>query len=160
MKKIAAILAVLAFALQAHAQQEIKLTDPPPLQPLHWCKHSDGRVMEQSDACGSDTTEVSSISERQPDGHMEHLPLGSTMDSTSSQPAANTPVVKPAAEETVSPEESKQIMKGARMHILKWAGFALVVAIIAKLLKRSFILWFILGGVLRMVLVAANVIAF
>jgi hypothetical protein len=160
MKRIGAILAMLGFVLQAHAVQDIKLTETPPLQPLRWCKHSDGQVIPQSEACGSDTTEVSSISQRQPDGHVEFQPLDKKDAPAADQSAASNSTAQPAAAEQMSPEEKKQVMKDFRMRMLKWLGFALVVAVIAKLLKRSFFLWFILGFILRMVLVAANVIAF
>jgi hypothetical protein len=44
--------------------------------------------------------------------------------------------------------------------IAKWLGFAIVVGLLAKLLKQSFVLWLILGFVLRALLVALNVMAF
>ena len=163
MKKIAAILALLTIALQAYAVQEVKLTETPPLQPVHWCKFKDGHTMYQNEPCeSSDAIEVSSIKERQPDGSMDYSPLNKQDASTSIQPSVDTSTAKPASSATeMSPEEKKQIMKDFRIRMAKWLGFALVVALIAKLLlKRSFILWFIIGFVLRMVLVAANVIAF
>lgn len=163
MKKIGAMLVILGFALQAHAIQEVKLTDPPPLQPVHWCKHADGSTTYQNEACGADTTEVSGISQRQPDGHAEFQPL----DKKDAAPAANPASADGAAAQASasasdkpSPEESKKLMKDARTRFIKWIGFALVIAVIAKLLKRSFFLWLILGFILRMVLVAANVMAF
>jgi hypothetical protein len=42
----------------------------------------------------------------------------------------------------------------------KWLGFAIVVGLLAKLLKQSFVLWLILGFVLRMILMALNIMAF
>ena len=42
----------------------------------------------------------------------------------------------------------------------KWLGFAIAVGLLAKLLKQSFALWLVLGFVLRMILVALNLMAF
>lgn len=159
MKRIITSLAMLAWALQAHAVQEVKLTDPPPLQQLHWCKDGGGQVRAQNETCGAGTTEVSSISQRQPDGHAEFLPLDKKDAPADNRAAADAPAVA-SADGQMDPDEKKRIMKDAHKRLLKWLGFALVVGIVAKVFKRSFILWFILGFILRMVLVAANVIAF
>lgn len=160
MKKFGMALALLGFMMQAHAIQEVKLQEVPPLKPLHWCKHTDGQTTSQIDPCGSDTTEVSSISQRQPDGRMEFEPLHKEDTSAASQSNANEQASASSQAAASSPSDSKQVMKEFRMRMLKWLGFALAVAVIAKLLNRSFILWFVIGFVLRMVLVAANVIAF
>jgi hypothetical protein len=170
MKRVAAVLALLfAFLtpfVSAYAVQEVTLKDVPPLQPLHNCKHSDGTFAMQSDPCGSDMTEFSSIMQRNPDGTQTYLPLGATMENAATY-AASTPAPAeqpaasaPAAKEELTPEAKKEIMGDFRKRMLKWLLFALAIAVVAKLLKRSFILWFILGFVLRMVLVAANVMAF
>ena len=44
--------------------------------------------------------------------------------------------------------------------IAKWFGFAIVVGLLARLLKQSFVLWLILEFVLRALLVVLNVMAF
>ncbi len=169
MKRIAAVLALLSAVLypfaSAYAVQEVTLKDVPPLQPLHNCKHSDGTFAFQRDPCGSDMTEFSSIMHRNPDGTQAYLPLGATMNDTPDTASTPAPAAAPAASapavvEPLSPEAKKAQMADFRKHIAKFLLFALVIAVVAKLLKRSFILWFILGFVLRMVLVAANVMAF
>ena len=160
MKRIAAILMMLGFALQVHAQQEVKLVDTPPLEPLRNCRHSDGTYVAQNAPCSADTTEVGLLRERKPDGSEDYMSLEKQKALVAGQPGENHPEGKPEPAVKISPEESKEIMKDFRVHMMKFLGFALVVAVIAKLLKRSFVLWFILGFVLRMVLVAANVIAF
>lgn len=152
MRKIAAVLALLGFMAQAHAVQEVKATQEAPLQPLHWCRHADGQTLAQRDECSSDQTEMSSVMVRKPGGDLEYVPLA--------QASAPEALPDSSAAKAENADESKQVMKDFRTRILKWLGFALAVAVVAKLLKRSFFLWFILGFVLRAVLVAANVMAF
>ncbi len=89
---------------------------------------------------------------RKPGGDLEYVPLA--------QANAAETLPDSSAAKAENPDESKQVMKDFRTRILKWLGFALAVAVVAKLLNRSFLLWFILGFVLRAVLVAANVMAF
>ena len=141
----------------AYGVQEVTLRDLPPLQPLHWCKHSDGHVAEQIEACGSDTTEVSSWMKRQPDGTMAHLSLeeGKAMDAPGKAAATDS-----AAKDAQNGAVKKPPLDDFAYHMGKWFGFALVVGLVAKLFKKSFVLWLILGFVLRAVLVAMNVIAF
>jgi len=152
MRKIAVVLALLGFMVQAHAVQEVQATQVAPLQPLHWCRHADGETLAQRDPCSSDQTEMSSVMVRKPGGDLEYVPLA--------QANAAETLPDSSAAKAENPDESKQVMKDFRTRILKWLGFALAVAVVAKLLNRSFILWFILGFVLRAVLVAANVMAF
>jgi hypothetical protein len=142
----------------AHGVQEVTLKDLPPLQPLHYCKNSDGHVAPQSDPCGSDTTEVSSVAVRKPDGTLNYLPL-------EKQQATDSTADTSAASDTASKDDRNTDVKNSPLadfwkRIAKWLGFAIVVGLVAKLLKQSFVLWLILGFVLRALLVALNVMAF
>lgn len=159
MKKFGAVLALLCISISAHAVQEVTLKDTPALQALNWCKQSDGSVKEQTEPCGPDTTAVSSTSERTSGGPATFQPLDQKSAPTPA-PANETKTDASAVKGEMSPEEKKAIMSDARKRMAKWLGFALIIAIVAKLLKRSFFLWLILGFLLRMVLVAANVISF
>ncbi len=168
MNRLVAILALISACMPALAVQEVFLKDVPPLQELHNCKHSDGKFMMQVEPCGPDTTEYSSLLQMNSDGKGTYLPLGSTMDGPPVAPAtqaatgvATKPIpgsVGNAAE--LSPEAQKKEMADFRKRMAKWLGFALIFGIVAKLIGRSFFLWFAFGFVLRMVLVALNVIAF
>jgi hypothetical protein len=152
MRKFAVVLALLGFMAQAQAVQEVQARHDAPLQPLHWCRHADGQTLAQRDPCSADQTEMSSVMVRKPGGDLEYVPLD--------QASAPEPAPEAPAAAASSPEDAKEFMKDFRTRMLKWLGFALAVAVVAKLLKRSFVLWFILGFVLRAVLVAANVMAF
>ena len=150
---------IVSATVPAYAVQEVTLKEYPPLEPLHYCKYADGHVAYQREACGSDTTEVSSVMERQRDGRMEHLPLGSkeAADLTG-KTAASDPAAKDIA--NADADVPKSPLRDFWKRMGKWMLFALAVAIVARLLKQSFFLWLILGFVLRMLLVAANVMAF
>lgn len=157
MKRMGALFAFLCVFAPAQAQQEVKLVDVPPLQPLHYCKHSDGQVAYQSEPCGSDTTEVSSVTERKSDGTVTWLPLEKkeAADATEKSVAAES-----ASKDDQHADAEKSPLSDFRKRIAKWLGFAVIVGLLAKLLKRSFILWSIFGFFLRAVLVAMNVMAF
>jgi hypothetical protein len=149
MKRLSVVLVGLCLVAPAFGVQEVTLRDQPPLQPLHWCQHSDGQVAAQSEPCASDTTEVSSVSRRNADGTLTHFPLGSkeAVELGDTRPAQNTDSKSPPLDDFPK-----------RMG--KWLGFAIVVGLVAKFLKQSFVLWLILGFVLRMILVALNIMAF
>jgi hypothetical protein len=157
MKRLGVVLAFVCAIAPAYGVQEVTLKDLPPLQPLKWCKHSDGQVIPQNEPCGSDTTEVSSWTKRQPDGTMAHLTLqeAQAMDAANN-PAATASTAKDAPNADVQKAQLGDFWK----HMGKWVGFAIVVGLVAKFLKQSFLLWLILGFVLRALLVALNVMAF
>lgn len=141
----------------AYGVQEVTLRNLPPLQPLHFCKHADGHVAGQRDPCGSDATEVSSWSRRNPDGSVTYLPL----EKRQAADAAG----KSAANDSASNDDRNTGATGSPLgdfwkRMAKWLGFAVAVGLLAKLLKQSFALWLILGFVLRAILVALNVMAF
>ena len=94
MKRMGVVLVFLCVIAPAYGVQEVTLKDLPPLQPLHWCKHSDGHVAAQNEPCGSDTTEVSSTATKSPDGTLNFHPLekqqatDTTDNSTASESAS------------------------------------------------------------------------
>jgi hypothetical protein len=137
----------------AYGVQEVTLKELPPLQPLHWCKHSDGHVADQVEPCASDTTEVSSWTERQPDGTMRHL----SVEEGRALEADNKLSPSDRAAKEAQKKEAK--LRDFWYHAGKWTGFAVLVGLVAKFLKQSFVLWLFLGFVLRAVLVGMNVIA-
>lgn len=156
MKRIVTTMAFMVFAglmVSSLAVQEVTLRETPPLQPLHWCQGGDGNVNYQNEPCGAGTTEVSSIGHRGEDGKMHMEPLEKKDAPAVAVASASAPGNPPAA-------DSKAVMHDFWIRIAKWCGFALVVGLIGAVLKRSFILWFILGFILRMLLVAANLMAF
>ena len=153
MKRTVAVLAVLFAFESTYAVQELVLKDVPPLQPLHNCKHSDGHFAMQTDPCGSDSTEFSSIMQRNPDGTGTYLPLGATMNDTPN--TANTP------DQVAKPEVSgKEVMEKGQESWLKLLGFAFIFGIVAKLIGRSFWRWFFVGIVLHIILVSLNILSF
>jgi hypothetical protein len=153
MKRLGVVLVLMCAVAPAHGVQEVTLKDLPPLQPLKMCKHSDGQVIAQNEPCASDTTEVSGWTKRQPDGAVAHLSLeeGRQMDAAVNNPAASAAAAKDA---------QKAQLADFWKHMGKWVGFAVVVGLVAKFLRQSFLLWLILGFVLRALLVAVNVMAF
>jgi hypothetical protein len=156
-KWIGVVFVYMCVIAPAHGVQDVTLKDLPPLQPLHWCKYSDGHVTPQNEPCGSDTTEVSSVMVRGPDGTLTHLPLEEKRQTDTAD--------KSAASDAASNEDQNSDVKNSPLgdfwkRMAKWFGFALVVGLLAKLLKQSFVLWVILGFLLRAILVALNVIAF
>ncbi len=159
MKRLSAILAMLCVSVSAYAVQEVTLKDTPPLEPIHYCKHADGNVLPQNGKCDSGDTDVGDAkAELQPDGHtvIYHEAPKEAPPIETNRPTI--PASGPSAEQDAASKGA--IMHDARIRIAKWLGFAAVIGVLAKLLNRSFFLWFILGFVLRMVLVAANVMAF
>lgn len=159
MKRTVAVLALLFAFESSYAIQELTLTDLPPLQPPHNCKHSDGHFAMQKDPCGSDSTEFSSIMQRNPDGTGTYLPLGATMNDTPNTAnlpnTANTP--NPVAKSEVS---DKDVMETGQKSWLKLLGFAFIFGIVAKLISRSFWRWFFVGIVLHIILVSLNILSF
>jgi hypothetical protein len=150
--------AFMCVIAPAFAVQEVTLQDLPPLQPLHYCKSSDGQVAAQRDPCGSDTTEVSSVAVRRPDGTLNYLPLEKqqSTDATADRSAASDSASRDVQNAGVKNSPLGDFWK----RMARWIGFALVVGLVAKLLKQSFVLWLVLGFVLRAILVALNVMAF
>jgi len=108
-----------------------------PLQRLHYCKHRDGKIFTQREECGNEAYEVSMDVERKLDPNAVAQPL-------------------PIEQEAEIHNSRKEMW----IRLAKWLGFALAVGIVAKILKQSFILWFILGLVLRTALVALHFMAF
>jgi hypothetical protein len=159
MKRISVVFAFMCVVAPAYGVQEVTLKDLPPLQPLHYCKDSNGHVAPQSEPCGSDTTEVSSVAARKPDGTMTYLPL------EKNQAVTDTTADKSPASDSASKGGQNIGIKNSPLgdfwkRMAKWLGFAVVVGLLAKVLKQSFVLWLILGFVLRAILVALNVMAF
>jgi len=158
MKRISVVFAFMCVGAPAYGVQEVTLKDLPPLEPLHYCKDSDGHVAPQSGPCGSDTTEVSSVAVRKPDGTLTFLPL-------EMKRPTDTTADKSAASDSASKEDQNIDVKNSPLgdfwkRMGKWLGFAVVVGLLAKFLKQSFVLWLILGFFLRAILVALNVMAF
>jgi hypothetical protein len=157
MKRMSVVFAFMCVIAPAHGVQEVTLKDLPPLQPLHFCKDSDGHVAPQNGPCGSDTTEVSSTYVRKPDGTTTFLPL--------EKKQATDTADKSAASDSASKDDQNTDVKKSPLgdfwkRMAKWLGFAIAVGLLAKFLKQSFVLWLILGFVLRAILVALNVMAF
>lgn len=157
MKRIAVVFVFMCVIAPAHGVQEVTLKDLPPLQPLHLCKDSGGHVAGQIDPCGSDTTEVSSTMVRKPDGTTTFLPL-------QKEPATDTADNSAASDSASKVDQNTDVKKSPLgdfwKRVAKWLAFAIAVGLLAKFLKRSFVLWLILGFVLRAILVALNVMAF
>lgn len=158
MKRINVVLAFMCVVAPAYGVQEVTLKDLPPLQPLHNCKDSNGHVAPQIEPCGPDTTEVSSVAVRKPDGTMTFLPLEKNQptDTTADKSAASDSASKGGQNIGIKNSPLGDFWK----RMAKWLGFAVVVGLVAKVLKQSFVLWLILGFVLRAILVALNVMAF
>lgn len=151
MRKFALVLALLGFMVQAHAVQEVEATHQAPLQRLHWCQYENGETRAQRDPCSAGQTEMSSVMVRGSSGRLEYVPLDQAKASETESDASA---------DTVEVTDEQEFMEDFRTRMIKWLGFALAVGAVAKLLNRSFVLWFILGFILRSVLVAANLMAF
>jgi hypothetical protein len=72
---------------------------------------------------------------------------------------------KSAATDSASKDDHNTEVKNSPLgdfwkRMAKWLGFAVAVGLLAKFLKQSFVLWLVLGFVLRAILVALNVMAF
>jgi hypothetical protein len=159
MKRRNLVIALMCAVAPAYGVQELTLREQPPLQPLHWCKYSDGHVAPQTEPCGSDTTEVSGVVERKPDGTRTYLPLDQN------QAADTTTGNAPASESTSSNDQNAAVKESPLgdfwKRMGKWLAFAIAIGLLGKLLlKQSLVLWTIVGFVLRMILVAVNVMAF
>jgi hypothetical protein len=147
---------MVCVALSAQAVPTLELKELPPLKPLNWCKHADGHVRGQIEPCGPDTPAASS--EDTVRDALAGAAAGSAVDplgtASPKSPAAS------ASESAQKAESDKLLMKGARKSLLKLLGFALVFGVIARLIGRSFVRWFLVGIVLHIVLVAMNVLSF
>jgi len=157
MKGIAVVLVFMCVIAPVYGGQEVTLKELPPLQPLHWCQDSSGHAAGQIDPCGPGTTEVSSTMVRKPDGTTTFLPL-------QKEPATDTADSSAASDSASIVDQNSDVRKSPLgdfwRRVGKWLAFAIAVGLLAKFLKRSFILWVILGFVLRAILVALNVMAF
>jgi hypothetical protein len=151
------VFACMCIVAPAYGVQELTLREAPPLQPLHWCKHSNGNVVEQIDPCGPDSMEVSSVMERKSDGKMVYRPLEKDEATSSDGKSAAS---DSASKDDPNTEIRKSPLGDFWKRIASWFAFALIVGLVAQFLNRSFVLWLILGFVLRAILVALNVIAF
>ncbi|MFZ6873005.1 hypothetical protein ACO0LF_13155 [Undibacterium sp. Di27W] len=154
MKKISAYLALLCITASAQALQvhNLELKETPPLKPLNTCKGSDGVTRSQIEPCGPGETAIT--------GYVE---VGGS-DSTAKPAQSNEAQVKTGesrdnarAKNESSIESQSELKSNLWKRLGKWLGFALVIGLVAIFLKRSFFVWFILGLLLRMVLVALNV---
>lgn len=157
MKRMSVVFAFMCVIAPAYGVQEVTLKDLPPLQPLHFCKDSDGHVAPQNGPCGSDTTEVSSVSVRKPDGTMTFLPLEKKQATDTADKSAGS---DSASKDDQNTDVKKSPLGDFWKRMAKWLGFSIAVGLLAKFLKQSFVLWLILGFVLRAILVALNVMAF
>lgn len=137
MKRLGLALTFMCFIAPAFADQEPTAKDMLPLQRLHYCKHADGKIYTQREDCGKDALEVSMDVEKKLDPNATAIPL--------------------AEQQVTDIHESRREMW---MRLAKWLGFGLVFGILAKFRNRSFFLWFILGLMLRAVLVAVHLVAF
>ena len=156
MKKIYALIGLLYVATAAHAVQELTLKEYPPLKPLTYCKHADGSVAGQNGPCGLGDTEVSSVSEMKSDGTSRQLPLAPTTTQTPDPVGSPTT----AADGSSNDQTKPQTLTDAWKSLAQWAAFGVAIGFLAKLLNRSFFRWFVFGLLLRMFLVAANLMKF
>jgi hypothetical protein len=150
MKKISAILALLCMAASAHAIQNLELKEYPALKPLNSCKHSDGVTRYQIEPCGPDTTVDTRVFVEAKQDSLQKF----------GEPGLFTPPQMPVSknEPTVDTQGG---LSNSWKSLGKWLGFALIVGLLAKMIfKGSFLFWFFLGGILRMILVSLNVIAY
>jgi len=159
MKRLGAALVFFCLAASAYAVQEVTLKDVPPLQPIHYCKHSDGNIQPQNGPCDSGDTDVGDAkAELQPDGHTiiyhEAPQQAAPMETNRPTVFASSPILN---QDDHAPKMT--LLEGWK-HIGKWLLFAIVIGVLAKFTNRSFFLWLIIGFVLRAVLVAVNVMAF
>ena len=162
MKRLFALVLLLAVSLFARAVPNLELKETPPLKPLKYCKAADGNVTAQNEDCPFGTTEVSSITTSDGTGKAVHAPLGTTMDSAAAPAPQAAPTAQTATPSAATPSESpsdKEVMRKGRKSLLKAFIFGLVGAVALRLMGRSLILGFFLGVVLEIVLVAAAVIA-
>ncbi|MFZ6755855.1 hypothetical protein ACO0K9_01440 [Undibacterium sp. Ji50W] len=152
MKVIAAILFFICLNASAQGVPTLELKETPPLKPLNWCKGADGKSNPQREPCapGTEGTSVNTIEYEKPNSGQ--APVAVVPAEVAA--AQNTPASAPAID--TQGVSKKDFWK----HIGKLLGFALVIGLIGKFLKKSFFFWFILGLVLRVVLVALNVLSF
>ena len=160
LKKPFAILAVIGAGLSAHAVPNLELQETPPLKPLHSCQDSQGQVKEQIEDCGPGQTEVSSITSMGADGKAVRAKLGTTLETpaTPAEPVAQaTPSASAAS--TNDAISDKATLRRGQKSVLKLLAFALAFGLIAKLMQRSFWRWALVGALVSVGLVAANVMS-
>jgi hypothetical protein len=145
MKRTGLVLSIMGVVAPAHAVQEVTLKDLPPLQPVQNCRYADGHYAAQNGPCPPDTTEVGLVAVTKPDGTLTFPPVTKPQVSDASAAKAGA--------------GEKSSLQDFWISMAKWLGFALVVGLVAKFLKRSFFLWFVVGFIVRFVLVALNVIS-
>lgn len=142
-KKLATLLALACLPLVAHAIPELTLQEIPPLERIKYCKGSDGQTRGQNGGeCPAGTEDVT-----KPDPFARK------------EAPAQAPA-EPAVSSTppkISQQKQDELQKKANSITLKWLVVAFVFGIIGKLMKKSFVLWFILGAIFHIILVAANI---
>lgn len=85
---------------------------------------------------------------------------------TAPAPSSTEPVYAPADpaadadKENDKKKRDKETLKEGQASILKLLGFGLVFGLVAKVLGRSFWRWFVLGALLRIVLVSLNLMKY
>jgi hypothetical protein len=168
MKTFCFIVALICIPLTAQAIPELELKEQPPIEPLHYCKDSEGKVKAYREECEFGTTEVSSIRKFNADGSSTHLELGATMDGAASNGSEKTsgtanrtdinaiPTEDASTETTEPTNNGEGAMKKGRM--FRMLGIAIAFGVIAKLIGRSFLLWFFLGAGVDFLLVVLNVL--
>lgn len=160
-----AALVSLAVGLSASMARPAAAEDPGS-QRLYWCTHANGNSYGQAEPCAPGTEA----------GPKEGTPMVNGLapgrevaGAAPAQPATATaaPVVAadaaqgapPAAEASATPAGSDTMHSG-RMALLRYLAYGLVVGGVAKLFKRSFWRWFIVGFLLRVVLVSLDWVKF
>lgn len=133
MKNIFVAFFLIFISTSTLAVQELELKELPALQPLNWCKGSDGVSHEQIEPCGPGTT-VGTSKNTIEINEKEDLP------NPTSTSAENTVVNKSATNE--------EIQKGGFMTL----GFGVFFGMIWRMRGRSFLLGFFLGAILRILL--------
>ncbi|MFZ6734764.1 hypothetical protein ACO0LG_22765 [Undibacterium sp. Ji42W] len=155
MKKISIIFTLICSATSAQAFQvhDLKLNNVPPLKPLNTCKSANGTTRDQIEPCGPGETAIT--------GYVE---VGGS--DNASKPLPNNEVQITSSESKTEaknePGTGNQSDQKANFwkRLGKLLGFAFVAGIVATFFKRSFFLGFILGLVLRLSLVALNIMQF
>jgi len=149
MRNLAIIFLSLFFLLTNQVSLARQAQQVPPLERLHWCKNSQGKVNYQRENCPVGTTEVSSIVSTNDDGTITYEKLGATLDSSPEPKMVKT---------NIPADDSEEGMKAWRKSILRMLGFAVVFGIIAKVTGRSFLSWFFIGAGVNFALIVTNVL--
>lgn len=166
MKRILAVFALLAF--NAHAQvHKLELKNYPDLKTYHECKDTDGKIRRTADPCESwetleDQFKAPKDAHDELDDLVKNRPdLKAKLDKLDQEDnaSATKKSTKENKSESEKQTEEKQLNKQWRKSMMKLIGFAVLLGLLAKLIGRSFIRWFIVGIVAHFLLVALNVIS-